>query len=178
MVRACRLLARAMIPPLQSLVKYDNPVLVSTTKDNKKKDKKTGKVRPDRAPTRASGRAPLGVERRLLARSGALRARDVSWSQLHHAQARGASVLPPPSAGACARLVRRLTRVPSLPPPTPPLCSSSHLRCTPQKELPPVEQKPGITQTEDILNSILPPRCVRAPRGFSQGARWTKAVTG
>eukprot|EP00793_Prasinoderma_coloniale_P003805 PRCOL_00003182-RA len=26
------------------------------------------------------------------------------------------------------------------------------------KELPPVEQKPGITQTEDILNSILPPR--------------------
>lgn len=62
--------------------------------------------------------------------------------------------------------------------PTPPLCSSSHLRCTPQKELPPVEQKPGITQTEDILNSILPPRCVRAPCGFSQGARWTKAVTG
>ena len=120
MVRACRLLARAMIPPLQSLVKYDNPVLVSTTKDNKKKDKKTGKVRPDRAPTRASGRAPLGVERRLLARSGALRARDVSWSQLHHAQARGASVLPPPSAGACARLVRRLTRVPSLPPSPPP----------------------------------------------------------
>lgn len=28
----------------------------------------------------------------------------------------------------------------------------------PQKQLPPVEQKPGLTQTEDILNSILPPR--------------------
>ena len=27
-----------------------------------------------------------------------------------------------------------------------------------KKDLPPVEQKPGITQTEDILNSILPPR--------------------
>ena len=27
-----------------------------------------------------------------------------------------------------------------------------------QKQLPPVEQKPGLTQTEDILNSILPPR--------------------
>merc|ERR1711865_1139132 len=26
------------------------------------------------------------------------------------------------------------------------------------KKLPPVEQKPGLTQTEDILNSILPPR--------------------
>jgi dynein light intermediate chain len=59
-----------MIPPLQSLVKYDNPVLVSTTKDRRGKDKgKMGK-----------------------------------------------------------------------------------------KALPPVEQKPGLTQTEDILNSILPPR--------------------
>jgi hypothetical protein len=27
-----------------------------------------------------------------------------------------------------------------------------------QGSLPPVEQKPGLTQTEDILNSILPPR--------------------
>uniref|UniRef100_A0A7S0S3W4 Uncharacterized protein n=1 Tax=Chlamydomonas leiostraca TaxID=1034604 RepID=A0A7S0S3W4_9CHLO len=59
-----------MIPPLQSLVKYDNPVLVSTSKD-----KKGGKG--------------------TLTKKGAL---------------------------------------------------------------PPVEQKPGLTQTEDILNSILPPR--------------------
>lgn len=59
-----------MIPPLQSLVKYDNPVLVSTSKDKGKGGKdKSGK-----------------------------------------------------------------------------------------KALPPVEQKPGLTQTEDILNSILPPR--------------------
>eukprot|EP00899_Mesostigma_viride_P009716 jgi/Mesvir1/18746/Mv01254-RA.1 len=58
-----------MIPPLQSLVKYDNPVLISTTKDKKGKDTKKG-----------------------------------------------------------------------------------------TKQLPPVEQKPGLTQTEDILNSILPPR--------------------
>lgn len=28
-----------MIPPLQSLVKYDTPVLVSTTKEKKSKDK-------------------------------------------------------------------------------------------------------------------------------------------
>ena len=27
------------------------------------------------------------------------------------------------------------------------------------KKLPPVEGKPQLTQTEDILNSILPPRC-------------------
>mmetsp|Transcript_8104 Transcript_8104/g.14060 ORF Transcript_8104/g.14060 Transcript_8104/m.14060 type:complete len:242 (+) Transcript_8104:156-881(+) len=58
-----------MIPPLQSLVKYDNPVLVSTTKDKRGKDKKSKKA-----------------------------------------------------------------------------------------SLPPVEQKPGLSQTEDILNSILPPR--------------------
>ena len=32
------------------------------------------------------------------------------------------------------------------------------LALAPQKQLPPVEQKPGLTQTEDILNSILPPR--------------------
>ena len=64
-----------MIPPLQSLVKYDTPVLVSTT-TIKKKEKGPG------------------------------------------ATARGAK------KGA----------------------------------LPPVEQRPGVTQTEDILNSILPPR--------------------
>mmetsp|Transcript_37596 Transcript_37596/g.106197 ORF Transcript_37596/g.106197 Transcript_37596/m.106197 type:complete len:241 (-) Transcript_37596:462-1184(-) len=57
-----------MIPQLVSLVKYDNPTLVSTTKDKRSKDK------------------------------------------------------------------------------------------TGRKDLPPVEQKPGLTQTEDILNSILPPR--------------------
>lgn len=36
-----------MIPPHDSLVKYDQPILVSTTKDNKKggSKKKTGKVR-------------------------------------------------------------------------------------------------------------------------------------
>jgi len=56
-----------MIPPLQSLVKYDNPVLVSTTRDKRGKGGRKG-------------------------------------------------------------------------------------------NLPPVEQKPGLTQTEDILNSILPPR--------------------
>lgn len=33
-----------------------------------------------------------------------------------------------------------------------------------QGSLPPVEQKPGITQTEDILNSILPPRYVSPER--------------
>lgn len=59
-----------MIPPLQSLVKYDNPVLVSTTRDKRGKDKGKSK----------------------------------------------------------------------------------------KATLPPVEQKPGLTQTEDILNSILPPR--------------------
>ena len=31
------------------------------------------------------------------------------------------------------------------------------------KKLPPVETKQPLTQTEDILNSILPPRCARAP---------------
>ena len=31
------------------------------------------------------------------------------------------------------------------------------------KKLPPVETKTPLTQTEDILNSILPPRCARAP---------------
>ena len=30
------------------------------------------------------------------------------------------------------------------------------------KKLPPVETKQPLTQTEDILNSILPPRCARA----------------
>ena len=46
-----------------------------------------------------------------------------------------------------------------------------------QGALPPVEQKPGLTQTEDILNSILPPRC----GGFSNGlgsaerAAWMRA---
>mmetsp|Transcript_3049 Transcript_3049/g.5540 ORF Transcript_3049/g.5540 Transcript_3049/m.5540 type:complete len:242 (-) Transcript_3049:157-882(-) len=58
-----------MIPQLVSLVKYDNPTLVSTTKDKRSKDKSAKK-----------------------------------------------------------------------------------------KDLPPVEQKAGLTQTEDILNSILPPR--------------------
>ena len=62
-------MTETMIPPLISLVKYDSPVLVSTTKD-KGKDK--------------GGRK--------------------------------------------------------------------------KKDLPPVEQKSGMTQTEDILNSILPPR--------------------
>mmetsp|Transcript_19635 Transcript_19635/g.66811 ORF Transcript_19635/g.66811 Transcript_19635/m.66811 type:complete len:247 (-) Transcript_19635:143-883(-) len=61
------------IPPLHSLVKYDNPVLVSTTKDKSKSKDKLGKT-------------------------------------------------------------------------------------TKKGALPPVEQKPGLTQTEDILNSILPPR--------------------
>lgn len=32
------------------------------------------------------------------------------------------------------------------------------MSCAQQKDLPPVEQKAGLTQTEDILNSILPPR--------------------
>lgn len=59
-----------MIPQLHSLVKYDNPTLVSTTKDKRGPKDKNGK----------------------------------------------------------------------------------------KKDLPPVEQKPGLTQTEDILNSILPPR--------------------
>ena len=34
----------------------------------------------------------------------------------------------------------------------------------PGKKLPPVEAKPQMTQTEDILNSILPPRCARLRR--------------
>ena len=38
-----------------------------------------------------------------------------------------------------------------------------------EKDLPPVEQKSGMTQTEDILNSILPPRewnrALRSGRG-------------
>ena len=33
------------------------------------------------------------------------------------------------------------------------------------KKLPPVETKQPLTQTEDILNSILPPRCVPLPTG-------------
>ena len=32
------------------------------------------------------------------------------------------------------------------------------------KKLPPVETKQPLTQTEDILNSILPPRCAHARR--------------
>ena len=32
------------------------------------------------------------------------------------------------------------------------------------KKLPPVEAKQPLTQTEDILNSILPPRCASEPR--------------
>lgn len=32
------------------------------------------------------------------------------------------------------------------------------------KKLPPVEAKAPLTQTEDILNSILPPRCARLRR--------------
>lgn len=41
-----------MIPPLQSLVKYDNPVLVSTSKDKGKGAKGTlaKKARPDTRP--------------------------------------------------------------------------------------------------------------------------------
>lgn len=31
------------------------------------------------------------------------------------------------------------------------------------KKLPPVEAKQPLTQTEDILNSILPPRCAAVP---------------
>ena len=31
------------------------------------------------------------------------------------------------------------------------------------KKLPPVETKQPLTQTEDILNSILPPRCAAVP---------------
>ena len=31
------------------------------------------------------------------------------------------------------------------------------------KKLPPVEAKQPLTQTEDILNSILPPRCATSP---------------
>lgn len=34
---------------------------------------------------------------------------------------------------------------------------------TSSKKLPPVEGKPQLTQTEDILNSILPPRCAPVP---------------
>ena len=33
----------------------------------------------------------------------------------------------------------------------------------PGKKLPPVEAKQPLTQTEDILNSILPPRCAAVP---------------
>ena len=36
---ACSITTVNMIPPLQSLVKYDNAVLVSSTKDKKIKDK-------------------------------------------------------------------------------------------------------------------------------------------
>ena len=32
------------------------------------------------------------------------------------------------------------------------------------KKLPPVGGKPQLTQTEDILNSILPPRCAQRAR--------------
>ena len=39
-----------------------------------------------------------------------------------------------------------------------------------------MEQKPGITQTEDILNSILPPRCeARAESGLDGGAQRARA---
>jgi dynein light intermediate chain, axonemal len=67
-----------MIPPLNSLVRYDNPVLVSTTKERKMREK----------------------EKTMKGKGG--------------------------------------------------------------KALPPVEGK-GVSQTEDILNSILPPRCVFFP---------------
>lgn len=39
-----------------------------------------------------------------------------------------------------------------------PGASADLLTLFPQKALPPVDQKGGVTQTEDILNSILPPR--------------------
>mmetsp|Transcript_23609 Transcript_23609/g.70137 ORF Transcript_23609/g.70137 Transcript_23609/m.70137 type:complete len:251 (-) Transcript_23609:497-1249(-) len=73
-----------MIPPLQSLVKYDNAVLVSSGKDKGTKGKSPGKKGP----------------------------------------------------------------------------------------LPPVEQKPGLTQTEDILNSILPPR-----EWTEEGQLWVQYVS-
>lgn len=74
-----------MIPPLQSLVKYDNPVLVSSSKDKGAK----GKGGPGK-----------------------------------------------------------------------------------KGSLPPVEQKPGLTQTEDILNSILPPR-----EWTEEGQLWVQYVS-
>jgi hypothetical protein len=40
-----------MIPQLVSLVKYDNPTLVSTTKDKRSKDKSAKKVRAASQPT-------------------------------------------------------------------------------------------------------------------------------
>jgi dynein light intermediate chain len=81
---------------LASLVRYDNPVLVSTTGKGGKGAKAGGK------------------------KVGPLRAR------------------PAPSGRLCLR--------------------HAHVRYRSQGALPPVEQKPGLTQTEDILNSILPPR--------------------
>ena len=51
----------------------------------------------------------------------------------------------------------------------------------PGKKLPPVEAKPQMTQTEDILNSILPPRCARpsaAPRLLLSPANFPVAQHG
>jgi hypothetical protein len=93
-----------MSPPLQSLVRYDNPVLVSTSK---------GKGATKGSPGK----------------------------KVWHLEA--------PSKQFSERL--------STPRSSTMLTYAHALRCV-QGALPPVEQKPGLTQTEDILNSILPPR--------------------
>ena len=101
-----------MLPPLSSLVKYDNPVLVSTSRD------KGGKSKG------ATGKKVIDIE--------------PVWC-VH---------LEPPHFFTRCRLAAT------------------------QGSLPPVEQKPGLTQTEDILNSILPPR-----EWTEEGQLWVQYVS-
>ena len=94
-----------MLPPVGSLVKYDNSVLVSASKDKK------GKGTPGK-------------------KASSFNVRGVTTSPSTSLPRMGNEILV--------------------------ACLNQNLDL--QGPLPPVEQKPGLTQTEDILNSILPPR--------------------
>jgi dynein light intermediate chain len=100
-----------------SLVKYENPVLISTSKDKAKsaKDKTSKKV---------------------------------------SLQASSAICAPAPAGSAGNKKTSSPTPGRKL-----------------QGTLPPVEQKGAVAQTEDILNSILPPRCAwAAQQAFDSSA--------
>ena len=110
-----------MIPPVNSLVKYDSPVLVSSTKDK------------DKACYQPHLRLSAGWGGR-----GGRGERSVLWPRLPVIQNKKEK----PFFLYCVA----------------PLQDAKGSK---GKKLAPVD-KPQLTQTEDILNSILPPRCARA----------------